>query len=162
MDTTTVALVAASLGALGAISGQLISALFTSRRESRRLLWERERWEADAARESAARFLMNKRTLYADILRAAEDHRRTIRKHERVGHPLTRGIRRTVEVSEQLDSDLAKVNLLRCEAEVTLVGSPDVSCELSALIERMEGPGFDGDTSDLVRVMRADLEVGAR
>ena len=150
MSTTSVALVAALLGALGAISGQVVSSLFTSRRESRRLQWEKERWEADAAREATARFLLTKRALYGDILRAAEDHRRTIWRLEPFGMDAPDHFRRSAEVSQQLEDDPAKRTLLRLEAETALLGSDQVLTELSSLIESMESPGFDGDVSDLV------------
>lgn len=159
MTTTAIALTAALLGALGAISAQLISAIFTSRLESRRLQWEQQRWETDAAREAAARFLMTKRALYADILRAAEDHRRTIARLEPPDPPASEVWHYSVELARQFENDPAKQALLRYEAETSLLGSGEVKTELSHLIECFETPGWEADISDLARAMRLDLDV---
>jgi hypothetical protein len=41
MDPTTVALIASGIGAAGAIAGQIVAAIFTGKRESKELAWER-------------------------------------------------------------------------------------------------------------------------
>lgn len=76
MSTESLALLAASLGAGGAIVAQVIAALFTARRETKRLNWERERAEQADHLAIDARFLDLRREVFARWLEATMEWRR--------------------------------------------------------------------------------------
>lgn len=59
------ALVASGIGAAGAIAGQVVAAVFTGRRESRRLAWEKERAAEERQNERRKQFVETKRATYA-------------------------------------------------------------------------------------------------
>jgi hypothetical protein len=65
MDTAWVAVIAAGIGAGGAVIAQVITSLFTARRENQRLEWEKARQEREWKLREAERFLDIKREMYS-------------------------------------------------------------------------------------------------
>jgi hypothetical protein len=76
VSTESVAILAASVGALGAIGGQVVAAIFTARRETRRLLWEQEQAKRAERLARTERFVELRREIFSRFLSAARDWRR--------------------------------------------------------------------------------------
>lgn len=68
MSSEWVALMAAAMGAGGAVLAQIIGSAFTARRESKRLEWEKSAKQQEWGHERAQRFLDQKRDLYGQYL----------------------------------------------------------------------------------------------
>lgn len=71
MDATQAVVVAASVGAAGAVTGQIVAAIFTARRESKRLRWEQEQANLRRADEVARLHLETKRQAFTSFLQLA-------------------------------------------------------------------------------------------
>lgn len=63
--TTLPVLIAAGIGAGGAVIAQVIAALFTARRETARLAWEKSKQEQDSKHRESDRLLAAKQALYS-------------------------------------------------------------------------------------------------
>lgn len=68
MSSEWVAVMAAAMGAGGAVLAQLIGSAFTARRESKRLEWEKSAKQQEWSQQQAQRFLDQKRDLYGQYL----------------------------------------------------------------------------------------------
>ena len=66
MDTATVALLGAAIGAGGAVAAQSVASYFSSRHDTKRLNWERHTQETEWANQKAGRFLDQKREAYSN------------------------------------------------------------------------------------------------
>jgi hypothetical protein len=71
MDQATAAILGALIGATGAVLGQIVAALFTARREAKRLSWEQESARLKLADELLSRFTDIRRTLFGEYLSEA-------------------------------------------------------------------------------------------
>ncbi|MGW7684883.1 hypothetical protein ACWGID_29355 [Kribbella sp. NPDC054772] len=76
MDATVVALIGAGIGAAGAVAGQVVAAVFTGRRESKKLEWEKQQAIERRQSEQKARFLDTKRVAYARYIQLC------VRRHD--------------------------------------------------------------------------------
>lgn len=68
MSSEWVAVMAAAMGAGGAVLAQLIGSVFTARRESKRLEWEKSAKQQEWDHQQGQRFLDQKRDLYGQYL----------------------------------------------------------------------------------------------
>ena len=73
MDPALVALLAAALGAGGAVAAQVIGGYFTARHETKRLAWEQQRAAEQDQQAQAKRFFDVKREKYATFLLVVRD-----------------------------------------------------------------------------------------
>ena len=82
MDQTTAVLLAAGVGAGGAIVGQMVAATFNQRSANKRLEWERGGRFADVKRGLFARLLNTHWELYRGILIGNVDTEEAYERHE--------------------------------------------------------------------------------
>ena len=67
MSTATVAIIAAAIGAGGAVAAQVTTAVATAKRERSRLAWEKDRQDREWKLREEERWLSEKRELYASF-----------------------------------------------------------------------------------------------
>jgi hypothetical protein len=73
MSTAAIAIIAAAIGAGGAVAAQITTAMATARRERSRLEWEKERQDREWRIREEERFLAVKQELYTSYRVAADE-----------------------------------------------------------------------------------------
>lgn len=71
LDTASVALISAAVGASGAVLAQIVSSAFSARRDSSRLSWEQQRASADDLNRRAEALVDIKRLVFVRLLTMA-------------------------------------------------------------------------------------------
>ncbi|MGG5259083.1 hypothetical protein [Phycicoccus avicenniae] len=72
MDEVQVVAVAAMVGAAGAVLAQVVAAIATSRRDSKRIDWERQQWQDDTTLEYLRSEVARKSQLFGEVNAAAK------------------------------------------------------------------------------------------
>ncbi len=160
-------IIGAAIGAAGAVIAQIISALFTAKREHSQLDWERKRQEREWEMRKEERFLSPKQEAYSSIMLVANTYLTYIHYAVDYAHSEPDEPRPTVPYLQEMLRLRSNIEIIAPkkvsdpvrEAVVKLIEAKDVSDSPNLSLERIEEEANEAESKwlEAYHAIRADL-----